>query len=108
IMDYLIEEVLRRQPEPDRNFLLHTSILTRLSGPLCDAVAGQSGGNIRLETLQRGNFFLIPLDDRQHWYRYHPLFADVLRMHLITEQPEQVPALHRRASVWFEQNGIAT
>lgn len=107
IMDYLIEEVLRRQSEPDRNFLLHTSILARLNGPLCDAVAGQSGSNAKLETLQRGNFFLIPLDDSQHWYRYHHLFADVLRMHLITEQPEQVPVLHQRASTWYEKYGMA-
>ena len=63
------------------------------------------GGKARLENLQRGNFFLIPLDDKRHWYRYHHLFADVLRMHLMAEQPDQVPALHRRASEWYEQNG---
>ena len=107
VVDYLIEEVLERQPEAVRGFLLQTSILDRLNGPLCDAVTGQTGGNARLEVLQRGNFFLIPLDDRRHWYRYHHLFADVLRMHLVTEQPELVPALHRRASEWFEQNGAA-
>ena len=107
IVDYLIEEVLERQPEAVRGFLLQTSILDRLNGPLCEAVTGQAGGNARLEVLQRGNFFLIPLDDRRHWYRYHHLFADVLRMHLVTEQPELVPALHRRASEWFEQNGAA-
>ncbi len=72
---------------------------------LCEAVTGQSGGDARLETLQRGNFFLIPLDDQRHWYRYHHLFADVLRMHLQAEQPDYVPALHRRASEWYEQNG---
>ncbi len=60
-----------------------------------------------METLQRGNFFLVPLDDKRHWYRYHYLFADVLRMHLMAEQPDQVPALHRRASEWYEQNGSA-
>ncbi|HSJ88119.1 MAG TPA: hypothetical protein VK909_12975, partial [Anaerolineales bacterium] len=107
IVDYLIEEVLQRQPESLRSFLLQTAILERLSGSLCDAVTDQSGGKVRLETLQRGNFFLIPLDDMRHWYRYHHLFADVLRMHLIAEQPEQVPILHRRASQWFEQNGSA-
>ncbi|HLF75142.1 MAG TPA: LuxR C-terminal-related transcriptional regulator [Anaerolineales bacterium] len=114
IVDYLVEEVLQRQPEPIRSFLLQTSILDRLSGPLCDAVignhpdgTGQPGGKARLETLQRGNFFLLPLDDKRHWYRYHHLFADVLHMHLITEQPDQVPALHRRASEWYEQNGSA-
>ena len=105
IVDYLIEEVLQRQPESIRSFLLQTSILDRLNGPLCDAVTGQPGGKAQLETLQRGNFFLIPLDDRRHWYRYHHLFADVLHMHLTTEQPDQVPALHRRASEWYEQNG---
>jgi len=107
IVDYLVEEVLQRQPEPIRNFLLQTSILDRLNGPLCDAVVGQENSNVRLETLQRGNFFLIPLDDKRHWYRYHHLFADVLRMHLMAEQPDQVPALHRRASEWYEQKGSA-
>jgi LuxR family maltose regulon positive regulatory protein len=107
IVDYLVEEVLQRQPEPVRNFLLQTSILERLNGPLCEAVTGQPGGKARLDTLQRGNFFLIPLDDRRYWYRYHHLFADVLHMHLLSEQPEQVPVLHRRASEWYEQNGSA-
>jgi LuxR family maltose regulon positive regulatory protein len=107
IVDYLVEEVLRRQPESIRNFLLQTAILDRLNGPLCDAVTGQPGGETRLETLQRGNFFLVPLDDQRHWYRYHHLFADVLRMHLMAEQSDQVPALHRRASEWYEQNGSA-
>ena len=107
IVDYLIEEVLRRQPESVRSFLLQTSILERLNGSLCDAVSGQDDSRARLETLQRGNFFLIPLDERRHWYRYHHLFADVLRMHLIAEQPDLVPVLHRRASKWFEQNGSA-
>ena len=105
IVDYLVEEVLKRQPESIRNFLLQTAILDRLNGSLCDAVTGQPGGKTRLETLQRGNFFLIPLDDKRHWYRYHHLFADVLHMHLMAEQPDQVPALHRRASEWYEQNG---
>ncbi len=105
IVDYLVEEVLQRQPEPIRSFLLQTAILDRLNGPLCDVVTGQPGGKARLETLQRGNFFLIPLDDKRHWYRYHHLFADVLRMHLMAEQPDQVPTLHRRASEWYEQNG---
>jgi LuxR family maltose regulon positive regulatory protein len=107
IVDYLVEEVLRRQPESIRNFLLQTAILDRLNGPLCDAVTNQTGGKAQLETLQRGNFFLIPLDDKRHWYRYHHLFADVLRMHLMAEQPDQVPILHRRASEWYEQNGSA-
>jgi len=107
IVDYLMEEVLQRQPEALRSFLLQTSILERLHGPLCDAITGKVDSRARLEELQRGNFFIIPLDDKHHWYRYHHLFADVLHMHLMTEQPEQVPALHRRASVWYEQNGSA-
>jgi LuxR family transcriptional regulator, maltose regulon positive regulatory protein len=107
IVDYLMEEVLQRQPESVRSFLLQTSILERLNGPLCDTVTGQVGGKARLEALQRGNFFLIPLDDRRHWYRYHHLFADVLHMHLLAEQPDQLPVLHGLASEWFEQNGSA-
>jgi len=106
IVDYLVEEVLQRQLEPVRNFLLQTSILDRLYGPLCDAVTSQPGSKARLDSLQRGNLFLIPLDDRRDWYRYHHLFADVLRMQLMAEQPGQVPALHRRASEWYEQNGL--
>ena len=110
IVDYLVEEVLKSQPEPVRSFLLQTAILDRLNGSLCDAVIGnhQEEGSARLEALQRGNFFIIPLDDRRNWYRYHRLFADVLRMHLMAEQPDQVPALHRRASEWYEHNGSAT
>lgn len=107
IVDYLIEEVLARQPEPVRNFLLQTAILDQMNGALCDAVTGQQDGKARLEALNRGNFFLIPLDDRHHWYRYHHLFAEVLRMHLMTEQADQVVGLHRRASQWYEQNGFA-
>ena len=107
IVDYLVEEVLQSQPEPIRRFLLQTAILDRLNGSLCDAVTGQEEGNARLEALQRGNFFVIPLDDKRHWYRYHHLFADVLRMHLMAEQPDQVSALHRRASEWYEHNGSA-
>ena len=105
IVDYLVEEVLKRQPEPIRSFLIQTAILDRLNGPLCDAVTGQPGGKARLENLQRGNYFIVPLDNRQYWYRYHHLFADVLHMHLLTEQPDQVATLHRRASLWFEQQG---
>src|SRR5450755_2046317 len=105
IVDYLVEEVLQRQPEPVRSFLLQTAILDRLNGPLCDAVTGQEGGNARLEALERGNFFVVPLDDKRHWYRYHHLFAEVLSAHLLAEQPDQVATLHRRASAWYEQHG---
>ena len=107
IVDYLVEEVLQRQPEPIRDFLLQTSILDRLSGPLCEAVTGQPGGKTRLEALQRGNLFVVPLDDTRHWYRYHQLFADVLLAHLMEERPDEVFALHRRASEWHERNGSA-
>ena len=107
IVDYLVEEVLRCQPEPVRSFLLQTAILDRMNGSLCEAVTGQSGGSAQLEALRRGNFFVVPLDDKRHWYRYHHLFADVLRLNLMAEQPDQVPVLHRRASEWCEQNGSA-
>jgi LuxR family maltose regulon positive regulatory protein len=107
IVDYLIAEVLQRQPEPVRSFLLQTAILDRLNGSLCDAVTTLEGGSARLEALQRGNFFVIPLDDKRNWYRYHHLFAEVLYMHLMAEQPDQVSTLHRRASEWYEHNGSA-
>jgi len=105
VLDYLAGEVLERQPERVRNFLLQTAILDRLSGSLCDAVTAQNGGRGMLETLERGNLFLIPLDDQRQWYRYHHLFADVLQAHLIEAQPELVSSLHQRASAWYEQNG---
>ena len=104
VVDYLVEEVLQRQSERVQAFLLQTSILGRLSGPLCDAVTGQGGGKATLEALDRGNLFLVPLDDRRRWYRYHHLFADVLQARLLDERPGQVPDLHRRASDWHEQN----
>jgi LuxR family maltose regulon positive regulatory protein len=105
VVDYLVEEVLQRQPAVVQSFLLQTSVLDRLSGPLCDAVTGDSGGRAMLESLDRGNLFLVPLDDRRRWYRYHHLFADVLRARLLDEQPDHIPELHRRASDWYEANG---
>ena len=108
IVDYLVDEVLQRQPAPVRRFLLQTAILDRLHGSLCDAVTGQERGQAQLEALERGNFFVVPLDDNRHWFRYHHLFADVLAAHLRAEQPEQVSTLHRRASEWYEHNGSAT
>ncbi len=105
VVDYLAEEVLQRQSDRVQTFLLQTSILGRLSGPLCDAVTGQGGGKAMLEALDRGNLFLVPLDDRRRWYRYHHLFADVLQARLLDEQPDQVPDLHQRASAWYQQNG---
>ncbi len=105
IVDYLVEEVLQRQPERVRSFLLQTSILDRLSGPLCDAVTGEPGGKAVLEALDRANLFVVPLDDRRRWYRYQHLFADVVHTHLVDERPADIPELHRRASLWFEQEG---
>ena len=104
IVDYLAEEVLQRQPDRLRSFLLQTSILSRLNGALCEAVTGQDGGRATLEAVDRGNLFLVPLDDRRQWYRYHHLFADVLHARLL-EESEDVADLHRRASDWYEQNG---
>jgi LuxR family maltose regulon positive regulatory protein len=100
-----VEEVLQRQPDDIQHFLLRTSLLDRLTGPLCDAVTGQDGGKDMLATLERRNLFLVPLDDRRRWYRYHHLFADVLQTHLLDEQPDEVPDLHRRASGWYDRNG---
>ncbi len=107
IVDYLVEEVLQRQSETVRSFLLQTAILERLNGSLCEAVTGQEQGSARLEALERGNFFIVPLDDKRQWYRYHHLFGEVLYAHLMAEQPDQVAALHRRASEWYEHNGSA-
>jgi LuxR family maltose regulon positive regulatory protein len=107
VMDYLAEEVLQRQPGGTRRFLLETSILDRMSGALCDAVTGRDDGKGMLEHLERGNLFVVPLDDTRHWYRYHHLFADVLRAHAREEQPDRIPALRRRAAAWFEGHGMA-
>jgi LuxR family maltose regulon positive regulatory protein len=104
IVDYLAEEVLSRQPADVRDFLLATSILERLTGPLCDAVTGRTAGKATLIALERANLFLVPLDDQRRWYRYHHLFADVLQAHLIDERPDEVAELHLRASAWFEAN----
>ncbi|MDQ1642869.1 MAG: hypothetical protein QOJ90_2220, partial [Actinomycetota bacterium] len=105
IVDYLAEEVLTRQPADVRDFLLKTSILDRLTGPLCDVVTGRDGGKAMLVALERANLFLVPLDDRRQWYRYHHLFADVLQAHLTEQLPDDRPDLHRRASAWYEANG---
>jgi LuxR family maltose regulon positive regulatory protein len=106
IADYLTEEVLSRQPEHLRTFLLQTSILGRLCGPLCDAVTDQENSRQVLNTLDKANLFVIPLDDERCWYRCHHLFADLLEQRLRAEQSDLVPELHRRASQWFAQNGF--
>ena len=105
IVDYLVEEVLQRQTDQVRTFLLRTCLLDRLSGPLCDAVTGEPGGRATLEALDRANLFLVPLDDSRHWYRYHHLFADMLQAHLQDERPDEIADLHRRASHWYDQHG---
>lgn len=111
IMDYLTEEVLKLQPERVRMFLLQTSILTSMCGSLCDTVvepgdAGLENGQTMLEALEAMNLFVIPLDDRRQWYRYHHLFADVVNLRLKHLFPQQLPELHRRASQWYEQNSM--
>jgi len=108
VVDYLAGEVLDRQPDAVRRFLLETSVLDRLHGALCDAVTGTAGGKAALESLDRQNLFVIPLDDRREWYRYHHLFADVLRARLLDEDPDAAVALHRRASAWFADHGEST
>lgn len=106
ILDYLAEEVLRRQPEDIGAFLLQTSVLDRLSGPLCDAVTDCADGQEMLERLERANLFTVPLDDERRWYRYHHLFSEFLRERLLRTQPSQGPQLHRKASSWYERNGL--
>lgn len=107
ILDYLVEEILDRQPPDVVNFLLNTSILDRLSAPLCDAILGESQPPAKdtLEHLGHANLFLISLDDERCWFRYHHLFADLLRTRLQQAKPDLVVLLHLRASDWYEQNG---
>jgi LuxR family maltose regulon positive regulatory protein len=106
VIDYLADEVLARQPAGVREFLLRTAVLDRLTGSLCDAVTGRVDGTPMLESLERGNLFLVPLDDHRSWYRYHHLFADVLRARLLAEEPGLVPGLHRRAGDWYAAHGL--
>jgi ATP/maltotriose-dependent transcriptional regulator MalT len=105
VIDYLAEEVLDRQPDSVRRFLLDTSVLERLTGSLCEAVTEQPDGKAMLDELDRQNLFLVPLDDQRRWYRYHHLFGDVLRAHLVNERPDDVAELHRRASRWYDDAG---
>jgi LuxR family maltose regulon positive regulatory protein len=108
IMDYLTDEVLQQRPEGTRDFLLQTSILKRLSAPLCQAVTGMENSQAILETLEGVNLFLIPLDDERLWYRYHHLFDDLLQKRLKLLQPEIVPTLNHRAADWYRKNGWTT
>ena len=104
VIDYLIEEVLDQQPERIRTLLLKTSILAEFSGDLCQALTGFEDSQAIVEKMERGNLFVIPLDDRREWYRYHHLFADLLYRRLSASMPESVKELHNKASTWFEEN----
>lgn len=106
IQDYLTDEVLQQQTSEIKDFLLQTSILNRLSGPLCDVVTGQKGGQAILEALEIANMFIVPLDNERQWYRYHHLFADLLAHHLKQTFPDLIPDLHRRASEWYEGKNL--
>jgi LuxR family maltose regulon positive regulatory protein len=105
VVDYLGAEVLARQPEPLRSFMVRTSVLQRLSGPLCDAVLETEGSAELLAELEQANLFLIALDDHRDWYRYHHLFAQLLYLELTGRDPDLVPLLHRRAAAWHQANG---
>ena len=107
VLDYLAEEVLEGQDKQVRMFLLETSVLERLSGPLCDAVTGREGSQALLEQAERAGLFLIPLDEVRGWWRYHHLFADLLQARLQEEQPGRVATLHRRAAAWYAGCGLA-
>jgi LuxR family transcriptional regulator, maltose regulon positive regulatory protein len=107
VLDYLTAEVLDRQPPELRGFLVETSILERLSGSLCAAVTGRADSQALLEQAERANLFLHPLDEVRGWWRYHQLFADLLRARLQQEEPERVPELHRVAAAWHEAQGLA-
>jgi len=106
VADYLVDEVLQSEPEHVRHFLGATAILDRLSGPLCDALTGERDGQAVLEDLERRNLFVVALDDRREWYRYHHLFADVLQKQVIASDPGGVRVFHGRASVWYEAHGL--
>ena len=106
IIDYLIDEVLTRQPEHVRAFLLATSILDQMCGPLCDAITNGRNGQAILESLEQSNLFVVPLDDHRGWYRYHHLFGEVLRSHLRATGDDRRAELHVKAAKWFEYNGL--
>jgi len=101
VLDYLMDEVLQAQPEEVQDFLLHTAVLDRLSAPLCDAVASRQDSEHLLQWLDHANLFVVPLDASRQWYRYHRLFADLLRHRLAHQGAVEVPVLHQRASQWY-------
>jgi LuxR family maltose regulon positive regulatory protein len=106
VLDYLTDEVLDRQPAPVRAFLLETSVLERLSGELCDAVTGRTGSQAMLHHVEQAGLFLVPLDEVRGWWRYHHLFADLLRARLEQEQPGRVQELHRTAAAWSDEHNL--
>ena len=113
VFDYLLEEILGRQSPEIHRFLLYTSILDQLTGPLCDALLDENGGSspsrpssVILEELEHANLFIVPIDNEHHWYHYHPLFAELLRGHLQQNEAAKLQALHIRASTWFETQGL--
>jgi LuxR family maltose regulon positive regulatory protein len=106
IFDYLLEEVLARQPPEVREFLLKTSVLGQMTAPLCEALTGNANSQSLLKQLEQANLFIVPLDDERRWYRYHHLFAELLRSTLQQTHADQIPPLHVRASVWFEAQGL--
>jgi len=107
VLDYLADEVLDGQTDQVRTFLLETSVLERLSGELCDAVTGRSGSQAMLTDIERGGLFLVPLDQVRGWWRYHHLFADLLRVRLRAERPDRALALHRAAAAWCDEHDLA-
>ena len=108
VLEYLADEVLQRQPEPLQRFLIETSILNRLCAPLCDAVTERTDSVDVLATLYRSNLFLVPLDNERVWYRYHHLFADLIRARLEQSNPGLIPTLHQRAADWFDEHALPT
>jgi LuxR family transcriptional regulator, maltose regulon positive regulatory protein len=106
VLDYLVEEVLGQQPDQARVFLLDTSVLDEMTGGLCDALTGRSDGQAMLETLERGNLFVVALDNERRWYRYHHLFADALRVRLAARHADRVSELHAAAGRWLAENGL--
>ena len=106
VLDYLIEEVLERQPIDLQDFLLQTSILDQLTADLCDALTGRADSQVVLQQLEQANLFIVPLDDERRWYRYHHLFADLLRSRLLQVQPDLIPMLQQRAGEWYARHGL--
>lgn len=103
ILDYVQEEILGRLPEMQQRFLLYTSVLDQMNADVCQALTGESASQQMLESLERANLFLVPLDEERHWYRFHTLFREVLLARLQATQPEQIAHLHREAALWYQQ-----